>query len=360
MLKHNSSTSKSALNLSSPNITIGFIGAGNMAYAIIEGFIKSGVHPSNIKVSSKTGRSFEKFKKLGVETTLKNSDNFTQDLVIYAAKPYQFSEIFGEFEKSSRSSSGSGSSRSKDDSHQHADSSDRKSRDKLSSTSSHKETSTPNSKTTCSRSSSSLDEKKRKSTETRFDIQSWNKVFISVAAGISIKKYRYYLRSAHIYRMMPNTPCLVSKGCMAIAPDPRGTPSCTGPIDPKYETQIFDLFRASGIIKKIPENQIDAICGLSGSGPAFIYTLIEAMSDSGVKNGLSRDVATEFAAMTFAGAAEMVLKTGQHTGQLKDAVTSSGGTTIAGIYALEKAGGRNAIMEAVDAATKRAREIGKE
>jgi len=346
MLKHNS-TSKSALNLAAcPNVTIGFIGAGNMAYALIEGFLKSGVHNSNIKVSSKTGRTFEKFKKLGVETTLNNLDNFTQDIVIYAAKPYQFNEIFGEFDKINKKER-----KSKDDSHsQHSTLSDRKSR----------ETPSSGAKSTCSRSSSSLDEKKRKSSAERFDIQAWNKVFISVAAGISIKKFRYYLRAAHIYRMMPNTPCLVSKGCLAIAPDPRGTPSCTGPIDPKYESTIFDLFKASGIVKKIPETQIDAICGLSGSGPAFIYTLIEAMSDAGVKNGLARDVATEFAAMTFAGAAEMVLKTGQHTGQLKDQVTSSGGTTIAGIYALEKAGGRNAIMEAVDAATNRAKEIARE
>src|SRR5207237_284027 len=118
------------------------------------------------------------------------------------------------------------------------------------------------------------------------------------------------------------------------------------------------LLNAVGRAFRLPENLLDAVTGLSGSGPAFVYVMIEALSDGGVRVGLPRDVATTLAAQTVFGAAKMVLETGQPTGVLKDMVTSPGGTTIAGLHALEKGGVRAALMDAVEAATKRARELG--
>lgn len=115
-----------------------------------------------------------------------------------------------------------------------------------------------------------------------------------------------------------------------------------------------------GVVKKVDKEQlIDVVTGLSGSGPAYVFMLIEAMADGGVKAGLSRQVALQLAAQTVLGAATMVLKTGKHPGQLKDAVASPGGTTIAGIKELEKNAFRYAIMSAVEAAANRATELGK-
>ena len=115
-----------------------------------------------------------------------------------------------------------------------------------------------------------------------------------------------------------------------------------------------------GMCEMVPESQQDAVCGLSGSGPAFVYTLIEGLADGGVCQGLPRELAIKFAAQTVMGAAKMVLETGKHTGQLKDEVTSPGGTTIRGIQVLDRAGVRGTLMDAVQASTERARELGRQ
>lgn len=117
------------------------------------------------------------------------------------------------------------------------------------------------------------------------------------------------------------------------------------------------LFQGVGSIYTVGEHLIDAVTGLSGSGPAYVFLIIEALSDGGVRAGLPRDIATGLAAQTVAGAAAMVLQTGKHTGELKDMVTSPGGTTIAGLHAMERGGVRAALIDAVVAATERAKEM---
>merc|ERR1711860_332284 len=123
---------------------------------------------------------------------------------------------------------------------------------------------------------------------------------------------------------------------------------------------IKRLFSSVGLCEEVPEYQQDAFTGMAGSGPAYIYTIIEALSDGGVRMGLPRALATKFAAQMTMGAAKMVLESGKHTGQLKDEVTSPGGTTIRGIAALEKGGVRGSIMEAVQASAERAKELGEQ
>ena len=148
---------------------------------------------------------------------------------------------------------------------------------------------------------------------------------------------------------MPNTPCLVGAGASAFARGLKATAADAA--------LVQKLLSNVGLAVEVPEKLLDAVTGLSGSGPAYIYQVIEALSDGGVRMGLPRETATKLAAQTVAGAAQMVLLTGQHPGALKDAVTSPGGTTIAGLHALERGGLRGTLMDAVQAATERAREL---
>jgi pyrroline-5-carboxylate reductase len=175
---------------------------------------------------------------------------------------------------------------------------------------------------------------------------------ISIAAGVTVKQIAEKLRpGTRIIRVMPNTPALVAAGAAGIAAGPSATHD---------DVALAErLFNAVGTAVVVPEHQLDAVTGLSGSGPAFVFVLIEALADGGVRMGLPRDVAQTLAAQTVAGAGFMVLETGQHPAALKDAVASPGGTTIAGLHALERAGFRAAAMDAVEAATRRAGELGK-
>jgi pyrroline-5-carboxylate reductase len=150
---------------------------------------------------------------------------------------------------------------------------------------------------------------------------------------------------------MPNTPCLVDASASGFTPGEHATADDVTLV----QTLLDDVGRAF----RVPESLLDAVTGLSGSGPAFVYLMIEALSDGGVRVGLPRDVSTALAAQTVLGAAKMVLETGHHPGALKDMVASPGGTTIAGLHELERAGVRGALMNAVEAATKRAAELGK-
>lgn len=174
---------------------------------------------------------------------------------------------------------------------------------------------------------------------------------VSIAAGVTLKQLADGLGpDRRLIRVMPNTPCLVGASASGYAPGASATADDV--------TLVDRLLNVVGTAFRLPEALLDAVTGLSGSGPAFVYTVIEALSDGGVRVGLPREVATALAAQTVLGAARMVLETGLHPGVLKDQVTSPGGTTIAGIHALERGGLRAALIDAVVAATKRSMELG--
>jgi pyrroline-5-carboxylate reductase len=175
---------------------------------------------------------------------------------------------------------------------------------------------------------------------------------ISIAAGWSLETLSAGLPvGTRIVRVMPNTPCLVGASAAAYS----GALTAT----PDDKAKVHRLLAAVGTAVELPEFQLDAVTGLSGSGPAYVFVLIEALADGGVKAGLPRTVAQALAAQTVFGAAKMVLETGQHPAALKDAVASPAGTTIAGLATLERAGFRAALIDAVVAAADRASELGK-
>ncbi len=177
-----------------------------------------------------------------------------------------------------------------------------------------------------------------------------NHLIVSVAAGVTIVSIRERLGGdARVVRVMPNTPALIGEGASAYALGPR--------VGPEDDGVVRAFLSSVGVAVSVPEPLLDAVTGLSGSGPAFVYVIIEALSDGGVRAGLPRDVATLLAAQTVAGAARMVRETGLHPGVLKDQVASPGGTTIAGLHALERGGVRGALIDAVLAATKRSIEL---
>lgn len=177
------------------------------------------------------------------------------------------------------------------------------------------------------------------------------KLIVSVAAGVPIAAIERRLGAgARIVRTMPNTPCLVGLGATALASGEHATPE-----DLTLATAMFD---SVGITTIVDEYLLDAVTGLSGSGPAYIFLIIEALSDAGVKVGLSRHQALKLAAQTVLGSAKLLLETNQHPGTLKDQVTSPGGTAIAGLHTLEAGGLRTTLIDAVEAATERARELG--
>jgi len=174
---------------------------------------------------------------------------------------------------------------------------------------------------------------------------------VSIAAGITLKQLAELLGSdTRLVRVMPNTPCLVGASATGYSVGPKAT-AADGEL-------VGKLFRSVGNAFAVPENLLDAVTGLSGSGPAYVYVMIEALADGGVRVGLPRDIALSLAAQTVFGAAKMVLETVSHPAALKDAVASPGGTTIAGLHALERAGFRAGLMDAVEAAAKRATELG--
>jgi pyrroline-5-carboxylate reductase len=178
-------------------------------------------------------------------------------------------------------------------------------------------------------------------------------VVISIAAGVPTAAIeRAFAAPRRVVRVMPNTPALVLAGAAGLCAGSHATPE-----DLEVARVLFD---ALGKTVVVSEYLMDAVTGLSGSGPAYIFMLIEALADGGVKMGLAREAALTLAAQTVYGSAKLLLETGLHPGELKDRVTSPAGTTIAGVQALEERAFRGTVIGAVERATLRSRELGRE
>ena len=176
------------------------------------------------------------------------------------------------------------------------------------------------------------------------------KLIVSIAAGVSLEKLCGWIGHHRVVRVMPNTPSLVGAGASAycVADD----------VTADDLQQIESMLASVGMAIRVDESQMDAVTGLSGSGPAYVCLIIEALADGGVLAGLSRPIAMKLATQTVLGTAKMIAETGQHPGQLKDAVASPGGTTIAALKVLEQNGLRGALVEAVAASANRSKELG--
>ena len=177
------------------------------------------------------------------------------------------------------------------------------------------------------------------------------KAMLSIVAGVSIERLKNAIdgENPRILRLLPNTPALVFEGAFGLCKETDFTED-----EKKF---AVDLFESIGIVEWVKEYDIDAICGLSGGGPAYAAMFIEALADGGVRQGLTRPVAMKMAAQTVLGTAKMILETGMHPGQVKDMVSSPAGTTIEGVEALEKGGFRYAVMKSVIDSTNRSREL---
>jgi pyrroline-5-carboxylate reductase len=264
--------------------TIGFLGAGNMAEAIIRGLLEgTGVPPERVWASAPRRERMDMLaERYGIRVTTDNTELCANaQILLLAVKPQIMDRVLLEVGK-------------------------KVARDAL---------------------------------------------VISIAAGISTEAIESRLSpGAHVIRAMPNTPALVRSGATALSPGAHAT-------DDDLATARF-IFDAVGISLVLDESQLDAVTGLSGSGPAYVFLILEALADAGVKVGLSRRDAQRLAAQTMMGASKMLLETNEHPGRLKDMVTSPGGTAIVGLHTLEQGGLRTTLINAVESATRRAQELG--
>ncbi len=262
-------------------MTLGFIGCGNMASAMISGIISSGkISAENITASNKSDSSLLRTAKLGVNTTKDNKLVAKSDVVFLTVKPQFYAEVIEEIK----------------------------------------------------------DEIKE------------NAIIVTVAPGWTIKRIsEAFGNNVKVIRSMPNTPAKVSEGMSEL---------CAGENVSENElNEIKSLYESFGRCAVLPERLMDAASTVAGCSPAFVYMFIEALGDAGVREGLPRAQAYELAAQSVLGSAKMVIETGLHPGVLKDQVTSPAGTTIEGVYALEKAGFRSAVIDAVNAAAEKTRKI---
>jgi pyrroline-5-carboxylate reductase len=264
--------------------SIAFLGAGNMAEALIKGLLRANVaEPREIICSDRREeRGPELVQRYGVRFTRSNLEAVREAAVIVlSVKPQVMNKLLDEI-------------------------------------------------------SPALDERK---------------LVISIAAGVPIAAIeRKVGHGVRIVRTMPNTPALVGSGATALVAGEHATEE-----DLRQARALFDAVGKSVVVD---EPLLDAVTGLSGSGPAYIFLVIEALSDAGVKVGLPRVIAQELAAQTVLGSAKLLIETGEHPGRLKDQVTSPGGTAIAGLHTLEAGGLRTTLMNAVEAATRRSQELG--
>lgn len=279
---------------------IGFIGGGQMALALAKGFMASGlISPGQVLASAPSDSNLMLWRQLNAETTHVNAELVRKcDVIFLAVKPNIFPMVM------------------------------RGLRDSVSNT--------------------------KESKDASGLLTTDSKLFVSIMAGIKMETLTGNLKtvvgSPRVIRVHPNTPAMVGAGC-AVFSLGEGS-NC------EDAELVRQLFTSVGVCELVPESQQDAFTGMAGSGPAYIYTIIEALSDGGVRMGMPRALATKFAAQMAMGAAKMVLESGKHTGQLKDEVTSPGGTTIRAIQVMERAGIRGIMMDAVQASAERAEELG--
>ena len=187
--------------------------------------------------------------------------------------------------------------------------------------------------------------------EIRDEVSS-EQIIVTIAAGVSMEAAeRQFGKEVKIVRVMPNTPALVGEGMSGLC--------CNEYVTEEEFDLVHKIFESFGKAEKITENLMDAVVGVSGSGPAYVYMFIEAMADAAVADGMPRKQAYKFAAQSVLGAAKMVLETGEHPGVLKDAVCSPGGTTIAAVAELEKNGLRSAVIEAQRACVQKSKDMSK-
>ena len=260
---------------------IGFIGGGNMAGAILNGVIKSGIcKKSDMVICDINKDCLNKYDK-EIVTSLNNKDALKCDYIVLAVKPFILSKVLEEIKKE--------------------------------------------------------------------DIK--NKVFVSIVAGISVAEIKSVLgENAKIVRVMPNTPAQVMEGMTVIAqPDDKVTAD--------ELSQVISIFDAVGKTEIMAENMINVVTGVSGSSPAYVFMLIEAMADAGVVGGIPREKAYNLAAQSVLGSAKMVLETKKHPAELKDMVCSPKGTTIEAVAELERRGFRSAIIEAIKKCNEKANNI---
>lgn len=262
---------------------IGFIGAGNMAEALVKGMLSS-AGPLDIAVSDINTHRLDIFRnQYGVEGVTKDNRKVVDyaELIILAVKPQLIPEILSDVK----------------------------------------------------------------------DLISENKVIVSIAAGVTTETLESLLpEGARVVRVMPNTPALVGLGAFGIC---KGHNATSDDIE-----LVQNMLETTGVCVVVGEDRMDAITGLSGSGPAYAYIFIDALADAGVNMGLTRVNATKLAAQTVMGAAQMVLETGVHPCQLKDNVTTPAGTTICALHELDRGGFRSTVMNAVEAATLKAKKLG--
>jgi pyrroline-5-carboxylate reductase len=265
--------------------TLGFLGAGNMAGALIKGLLHAGVPPHRISASdAKSDRLDQLSHAHAIRTTVDNHALVRDsDVVVLSVKPQVIDKVLTEIGAEVRA----------------------------------------------------------------------EQLVVSVAAGVPIAAIESRLPpGSRVVRAMPNTPATVLAGATAIA---------SGAHARADDVRVSrELFEAVGRVVVLEESLIDAVTGLSGSGPAYIMLIIEALADGGVKVGLHRDTALLLAAQTVFGSAKLLLESGEHPGRLKDMVTSPGGTAISGLHTLESGGLRKTLIDAVEVATKRAAELGAE
>jgi pyrroline-5-carboxylate reductase len=265
--------------------SIGFIGAGNMAEALIRGLVRGNHVPaSSVAASAPRQERLEDLRRdYGIDVTTNNREVAQRSgVIVLSVKPQILDKVLREVGDSIRAGS----------------------------------------------------------------------LIVSIAAGVDTETIEESLpEGARVVRAMPNTPALVGAGATAISAGKHASEA-----DLATAKALFD---AVGITIVLDESHLDAVTGLSGSGPAYIFLILEALADAGVKVGLSRRNAQRLAAQTVMGSAKLLLDTDEHPGRLKDMVTSPGGTAIAGLPTLEEGGLRTPLINAVETATKRARELGR-